>query len=164
MNAQKLIFLLVGVALGFVAGFWLANGVNRGEQDKLRAEVTRLRAEAAKNEEARGAQGAQTADGQNIPTLTEEELRRGVERADANPSDTQLQQMTGQALYVYAREKGNAAILPDVIRRLGAQPRHLRAELVLLAAVDAVRQPEPRDEPERDADQSEDDLLCVHER
>lgn len=135
MNAQKLIYMFVGVALGFVVGFWLANGVNRGEQDKLRAEVTRLRAEAAKNEGARAAQGGQPGDGQTIPTLSEEELRRGVERADASPSDAKMQQMTGQALYVYAREKGNAAILPDVIRILrrahDLEPKNLTTTTML---------------------------------
>lgn len=135
MNAQKLIFLVVGVALGFVAGFWLANGVNRGEQEKLRAEATRLRAEAAKSEEARNAERERAGGGQAIPTLTEEQLRAAVERADASPSDAKLQQMSGQALYVYAREKSNAVILPDVVRILrrahDAEPKNLTTTTML---------------------------------
>ncbi len=133
MNTQKLIFLLVGVALGFVAGFWFANGVNRGEQEKLRAEVTRLRAAAAENEAAKSRQpgGGEMA----IPTLSDEELRRGIERADANPSDAKMQQMSGQALYVYAREKNNAAILPDVVRILrrahDLEPKNLTTTTML---------------------------------
>ena len=118
MNTQKLIFLALGVALGFAAGFWLANGINRGEQDKLRAELTRLRAGAAQDEQEQGAQQGRAGGEAAIPTLTDERLRAAVERADANPSDAKLQQMSGQALYVYAREKGNAAILPDVVRLL----------------------------------------------
>ena len=135
MNAQKIIFLAAGVALGFVAGFWLANGVNRGEQDKLRSELTRLRAEAAKNEEARAARGAREGGEQTIPTLTDEQLRAAVERADAAPSDAKLQQMSGQALYVYAREKNNAAILPDVVRILrrahDIEPKNLTTTTML---------------------------------
>lgn len=135
VNAQKLIILLVGAALGFVAGFWLANGVNRGEQEKLRAEVTRLRAEAAKSEEARKTQGGQAGEGQTIPTLSDEQLRAAVERADAAPTDAKLQQMSGQALYVYAREKSNAAILPDVVRLLrrahDAEPKNLTTTTML---------------------------------
>lgn len=134
VNAQKLIFLAVGVALGFVAGFWLANGVNRGEQDKLRAELTRLRAEA-KNDEARAAQEKQAGAGETIPTLTDDQLRVAVERADASPADAKLQQMSGQALYVYAREKGNAAILPDVVRILrrahDIEPKNLTTTTML---------------------------------
>ncbi len=136
VNTQKLIFLAVGVALGFAAGFWLANGINRGEQEKLRAELTRLRAEAARGEQGPGARGGEQAGGEGaIPTLTDAQLRAAVERADASPSDAKLQQMSGQALYVYAREKGNAAIIPDVVRILrrahDIEPKNLTTTTML---------------------------------
>lgn len=122
MNRHKIIFLIVGVVLGFVAGFALANGINRGEHDKLRAEMVRLRAESEKKVGAQEAQGAspqpRADDGSSIPNLSDEQLRNAVARADSSPGDAKLQQMSGQALYVYAREKGNAAILPDVVRIL----------------------------------------------
>lgn len=135
MNTQKLIFLSVGVVLGFAAGFWLTNGINRGEQEKLRAELTRLRAEAAKNEQEQGARASQAGGAGAIPTLTDAQLRAAVERADASPADAKLQQMSGQALYVYAREKGNAAIIPDVVRILrrahDSEPKNLTTTTML---------------------------------
>ncbi len=136
VNVQKSIFLVVGVALGFVAGFALANGINRGEQDKLRAELTRLRAEPAKvRGAAQGAEAAQTNGDTTIPNLSDEQLRNAVTRADEKPDDAKLQQMSGQALYVYAREKENAAILPDVVRILkrahAAEPKNLTTTTML---------------------------------
>ncbi|HEY0170335.1 MAG TPA: tetratricopeptide repeat protein [Pyrinomonadaceae bacterium] len=118
--------LAVGAAclvVGLAAGFFITNGINRAEQDKLRSEVASLRAGGA------GAGGGKTAtqsggrqtpasgDG-SFPTLTDEQLGNAVKQADASPSDAELQHKVGQALYLYAWEKGNAQILPDVARIL----------------------------------------------
>ena len=118
MNKQKIIYLVIGVALGFAVGFSLANGINRGEQDKLRAELARLRAGTEKSAASQSQTEPPASGDDSIPTLSEEQLRNAVARADANPADAKLQQMSGQALYVYAREKEQPAILPDVVRIL----------------------------------------------
>lgn len=99
-------------------GFAVTNGINRAEHDKLRAELTRLRA-SSDGEDGRQPQPSPASeDDASIPNLTEEQLKNAIARADANTDDAKLQQMSGQALYVYVREKGNAAILPDVVRIL----------------------------------------------
>ena len=124
--------LLVGAALlvGFVAGFALANGINKGEGERLRGELVRLRAGGAggaqqkesgaadaraQGASARGAEGG--GDG-SFPTLTDEQLKNAVAKADASPSDAELQKKVGQALYVYAWQTSNASILGDVARIL----------------------------------------------
>jgi tetratricopeptide (TPR) repeat protein len=123
LNTKVVIIGAVGVVIGFIVGFALANGVNRQEQDKLRAEVATLRAGGATKDEAKGAgkdrQQKQPASGDgSFPTLTDEQLTNAVSKADASPSDVELQRKVGQALYVYAWQSSNASILPDVARIL----------------------------------------------
>lgn len=121
MNTQRIIFLIIGLALGFIVGFALANGINRDEHDKLQAELTRLRAGAANtNTNSSGASQSspQSPDGNSVPTLTDEQLRNAIAKADASPTDASLQKISGQGLYVYAMQTGNASILPDAARIL----------------------------------------------
>ena len=117
--------VLVGAAclvVGFLGGFFLANGINRGEQQKLSAEVASLRAggagKASAQQQGGGQQQANASGGESFPTLTDAQLKSAVAQADASPSDAELQHKVGQALYLYAWEKGNSQILPDVARIL----------------------------------------------
>jgi tetratricopeptide (TPR) repeat protein len=119
LNKKTVIYVVVSVALGFVAGFALANGINRQEQDKLRAELTRLRAGSPPGAGASGdARGAQPEADTALPTLTDAQLGNAIAQADAAPADLTLQRKAGQALYLYAMEKGNVSILPEVARIL----------------------------------------------
>lgn len=119
VNTKTVIIFLVGILLGFVVGFALANGINRQEQDKLRAGQSNTSAAAA-NAQAPAGQKSQTAAGDenSIPTLTDEQLKNAFAKADQKPDDAALQKQVGQAMYVYAWEKSNTAILPDVARVL----------------------------------------------
>lgn len=122
-KTKTLIAGAAGVLLGFLVGFFLANGLNRQEQEKLRAELAAARGGGAgrdgKNSPAQepGRQ-AQTAGDDSLPKLTPEQLSNAVKTADASPSDAELQRKVGQGLYVYAWQSGNASILPDVARIL----------------------------------------------
>jgi tetratricopeptide (TPR) repeat protein len=119
-----------GLLVGFVAGFVLANSVNRQEDERLRGELARARAGGAQNESGggngspsrtqgqSGAQRASDAGGSDFPALTEEQLKNAVAKADASPSDAELQKKVGQALYVYAWQTSNYSILTDVARIL----------------------------------------------
>lgn len=116
MNVQKVLIFAAGILFGFIAGFALANGINRSEQDKLRGELTKLRAGSGDasqsvSQPTPGVEGS-------LPTLTDEQLAAAVARADANPEDANLQRISGQALYLYATEKGNTSVLPDAARLL----------------------------------------------
>jgi tetratricopeptide (TPR) repeat protein len=107
------------VVVGFVVGFALANGINRQEQDKLREEVTSLRAGGATKDALKADARQTTAGGdESFPKLTDEQLTNAVAKADASPADAELQRKVGQALYVYAWQSGNASILPNVARIL----------------------------------------------
>jgi tetratricopeptide (TPR) repeat protein len=121
LSRDKAIYLAVGVALGFVVGFAMANGINSREHEQLRGELTRLRAAAPKGEQAQPSGSPQSpaeGDGTTLPQLTEGELRKAVEKADASPGDAALQRTAGQGLYLYAMQTGNSALLPDVARIL----------------------------------------------
>src|SRR5688500_3882062 len=116
-NVKTAVIGVLCVVLGFLAGFFFANAVNREEQNKLRAEVASLRANSSQNSSAGGQQAGGDGRG-SLPTLTEAQLKNAVAQADESPSDMAVQNRVGQALYFYALEKGNAQILPEVARIL----------------------------------------------
>ena len=121
LNARTLAVGAACLVVGFLAGFFVTNGINRAEQERLSAEVAQLRASGAgggvANAQAGPRQTPPEGDG-TLPTLTDEQLSNAVKQADASPSDAELQNKVGQALYFYAWEKGNAQILPEVARIL----------------------------------------------
>ncbi|HEV2859650.1 MAG TPA: tetratricopeptide repeat protein [Pyrinomonadaceae bacterium] len=117
--------LAAGLLVGLVVGFFVTNGLNRQEQERLQAELTRARAggggAAQSNSSApAGGQNASAPAGaeNSFPTLTDDQIKTAVARADADPSDAELQRKAGQALYYYAMQTGNASILPEVARLL----------------------------------------------
>jgi tetratricopeptide (TPR) repeat protein len=123
VSTQKIAYLLIGVALGFVVGFIFTNSVNRREHDALRAEVARMRggsgSNALKNDGANGdARGAINTNNSSEQRLTEEELRKAVAKGDDNPQDIALQRKLGQGLYLYAINFGSPALLSDAARML----------------------------------------------
>ncbi|HYH87383.1 MAG TPA: tetratricopeptide repeat protein [Pyrinomonadaceae bacterium] len=119
VNTTTVLIFVAGILLGFVVGFALANDINRKEQDKLRAELAEQKAGGATKTAEPGA-GAQVTNGDadQFPTLTEEQLKNAVAKADESPGDVELQKKVGQALYVYAWQTGTASILSDVARIL----------------------------------------------
>jgi tetratricopeptide (TPR) repeat protein len=123
-NSKVFIVGAACVVLGFAAGFFLANGLNRQEQDRLRAEVTTLKAGGPSTNGTNSAQPVdrgqptQASGDDSFPKLTDEQLANAVSKADASPADAELQRKVGQALYVYAWQTSNASILPDVARIL----------------------------------------------
>ena len=121
-NTKLVLIFLAGTLLGFVVGFALANLINRQEQDSMRAQLAPQRGGADAKRAGAGAAsqgGAQGDSGDDsIPTLTDEQLRGGISRADANPADLDLQRKTGQGLFYYAMKTGNTSVLPDVARIL----------------------------------------------
>src|SRR5688500_7204306 len=96
INARTLAVGAACLVVGFLAGFFLANGINRAEQQKLNAEVASLRAAGAGGGGGKttappgGRQTSDAGDG-SFPTLTDEQLSNAVKQADASPSDAALQ-------------------------------------------------------------------------
>src|SRR2546423_11700199 len=119
INTKTVLIFLAGILLGFAVGFALANSVNRQEQDKLRAGQSNTSDATANSQTASGKKSQAAAGDENsIPTLTDEQLKNAFAKADQKPADAALQKQVGQAMYVYAWEKSNTAILPDVSRVL----------------------------------------------
>ncbi|HVF68132.1 MAG TPA: tetratricopeptide repeat protein [Pyrinomonadaceae bacterium] len=129
-NTKLVLVLVGGLIVGFFVGFVLANNINKQEDEKLRGELARLRAGGSQSDSGGGNGSPSRAQGQSggqrtsaagdgeFPTLTDEQLRNAVSKADASPSDAELQKKVGQALYVYAWQTSNYEILPDVARIL----------------------------------------------
>lgn len=117
-NKKIVIAGAAGILLGFLIGFKLADSLNKPELDSARAEVARLRSGGEAKELPKGEERAASKDDGSFPTLTDEQLGNAVKQADADPSNVELQNKVGQALYFYAWEKGNAQILPEVARIL----------------------------------------------
>ncbi|HEX8354031.1 MAG TPA: tetratricopeptide repeat protein [Pyrinomonadaceae bacterium] len=136
LSSRTVVIGAACLVIGFLAGFFLTNSINREEQERLRAEVASLRAGAGGAKAAAQGGGQQTsAPGEDsFPTLTDEQLRNALTQADASPSDAELQHKVGQALYFYAWEKGNAGILPDVARILkrahALDPKNYRTTVI----------------------------------
>jgi tetratricopeptide (TPR) repeat protein len=107
--------LAAGLLVGLVVGFFVTNGINRREHERLRAELTRAQAGSAPP----GARSNAAPNGEDpFSSITDEQLKNAVARADASPSDAELQRKAGQALYYYVMQTGNASILPEVARLL----------------------------------------------
>src|SRR5215207_3700037 len=133
-NKKIVIAGAAGILLGFIIGFKLADALNKPELDSARAEVARLRGGGEAKEPPKGEERAAAKGGGEFPTLTDEQLGNAVKQADADPSNAELQNKVGQALYFYAWEKGNAQILPEVARILkrahALDPKNYRTTVI----------------------------------
>ncbi|MBV8855658.1 MAG: tetratricopeptide repeat protein [Acidobacteria bacterium] len=122
LNKRVLIVGALGVVLGFLAGFFLANGINREEQEKLRAELATTRAgRETAQQQGSGAgktQPTSAPGGDSSPSLSEEQIVNAIKRADQSPQDPEMQKKVGQGIFLYASETGNASYLPDGARIL----------------------------------------------
>ncbi len=102
MNRNALLIAVVSALIGTVAGFLLANTLNRSELSTLRAEYEQL-----KN---RGA-AANT-------SLNEDEIKATIAKADQNIGDVTLQRNVGVAIYRYAAMNEDVTLLQQSIRIL----------------------------------------------
>jgi tetratricopeptide (TPR) repeat protein len=117
LNKRVLVVGALGVVLGFTAGFFFTNGINRGEQEKLRAELAAAHAGARPPDSGKGQQ-ASAPGGDLSQSLSEEQIQNAVKKADQSPQDAELQKKVGQGLMLYASETSNASYLSDGARIL----------------------------------------------
>jgi tetratricopeptide (TPR) repeat protein len=120
LNKKVLVVGVLGVVLGFIAGFLFTNSINRGEQERLRAELAAARAGggATQGVGSGKAQQASATGGELSQSLTEEQILNAVKKADQSPQDAELQKKVGQGLMLYASETSNASYLSDGARIL----------------------------------------------
>ena len=102
MNQKTILVAAAACFAGFVAGFMLANTLNRNQ----------LAAPPASPQSAIVTPGSEPASA----VLSPEELKAKVEAADNNPTNFGYQKSLGLSLYRYASLKQDAALLPDAIR------------------------------------------------
>ena len=97
---------MVAALVGIIAGFLLANSINRNELSTLRAENESLRKERSASVDP------------SSGTLSAEEIKSTIQRADSNPTDFQTQRNVGIAMYRYAATKQDTDLLREAIRLL----------------------------------------------
>ena len=102
MNVKILTAALLGLLAGLVAGFTIANSINRSEINSLRGQAETGKKPAANS--------TASADGFSI---SDDELKAKIAEADANPENIGYQKNLGSALYRYATMKNN----PDIAAR-----------------------------------------------
>ena len=100
-------FVLLGAFGGLIAGFLLANSINRNELSVLRAENERF-----KTEQVPGS----TQDPKSA--LSDEEINATIARADQNPTDFDTQRNVGVAIYRYGAMKQDEKLIRQSVRIL----------------------------------------------
>ena len=110
MQRKYLIISTIAVLLSFAGGFLVANAINRGELDRSKGELERLKA-------------ANTSDRSD---LTPEEIDQKIAEADRDPSNIKYQKDLGTAFYRYAAMRQDTNILAKAVKLLeraaAAQP------------------------------------------
>lgn len=114
MNKHNLLYGIVGLLAGFIVGFLIANSINHREGGAPGAKLTQPGATApAQNNNLSSAP-----DSSDSPTLSDEEMQRGIAAGDQKPDDIQLQRKLGLGLYGYVVYTNEERYLPDAVRFL----------------------------------------------
>jgi len=106
MNKNTVMFVVLAVIFGFVAGFLVANKLNRSEMDSLRGVAARS-----------GASNSNSAAGDD-ESLSNDEIRAKIAEADANPTNLTYQKNLGISLYRYGAMKESPEIVGESKRIL----------------------------------------------
>lgn len=107
MNKTFFTGVVIGISIGLIVGFLVANNINSSEINKLRSQAPTAPKTAANNQTAN--------DGFS---LGPDELKAKITEADANPSNFAYQKNLGSALYRYATMKNDTALLDEAVRLL----------------------------------------------
>lgn len=107
MDKSKILYLIIGILSGLIAGFLFANSQNRKQIENLQNEITNLKSATTLQKE------------QGNPTeLSREEIQGAINKADQTPNDIELQQKVGTYLYQYAAMQKDTSYLSDIARIL----------------------------------------------
>jgi len=107
MSGKNFWMSIVALVFGFAGGFFLANTLNRVEMDTVKAENDRLKT----NRDTSSDEAAEF-------SLTDEETKKKLAEADANPKNFAFQKNLGLALYRYASMKRDVELLSKSMRIL----------------------------------------------
>jgi Flp pilus assembly protein TadD len=103
MKKVSIIITIIVAIASFVGGFVAANSLNRKELNDLRTEIAGLQ----KNQKT-----------DSDKTLSKGEIQARIAEADKNPDNIEFQKNLAFALYLYANNKQDASLLPDILRIL----------------------------------------------
>ncbi len=106
MNKNAVMFVVLAVIVGFVAGFLVANKLNRSEMDSLRSVAAR--STPSNSNSAAG----------DDDSLSGDEIRAKIAEADANPTNLTYQKNLGISLYRYGAGKESPEIISESKRIL----------------------------------------------
>jgi tetratricopeptide (TPR) repeat protein len=133
---SKLPYVLLGLVVGFAVGFYVANRANRSEFERLRAEAT-PRASAGTNAKT-DARNDGAAPAPQKTSLSDDELKNVITKADASPANLDLQRKVGEGLYLYATQFSKPDLLPDALRILKRAQAGAPQDYELLVALGNV--------------------------
>lgn len=108
MWKHTILYVIIGVLVGFWGGFLLTNTLNRQEFDRLRGELNSLKA----------GQTGTTQTNQSASKLSEDEIKNLIQQADGKADDAAFQKNVGFSLYRYASMQQQYELLPEVARLL----------------------------------------------
>lgn len=145
---KNLLSIAGGLLAGFVLGFILANAMARSANEQVRAGS--MAAANANSEQSVNGGGAQSSSGNNAqPSISDEELRSAIARADARPDDIKLQHDFGMALYRYQDPRYFPDVARFLKRALDADPSNRELTVMLGNVLFDIGQ---SSDPERFAD------------
>lgn len=107
MHRNTVGFIIVAAIAGFIAGFLLANNINRSA-------ITTSGTQIEQKKSVNSNQSQNT----DEPSLSAEELRSKIAEADKNPANFAYQKNLGISLYRYASMKSDPDLLTESIRIL----------------------------------------------
>jgi tetratricopeptide (TPR) repeat protein len=136
VTGQKILYAVVGLVVGAVAGFVFANSANRKELDSLRAELSRAKSGVQDaTRDARGQASPRQSDSAAPQMPSEQEIHDLIAKADARSDDGDYQRQVGQGVYMYSLAQRAPALMPEAIRLLQraekADPKDYQTILLL---------------------------------
>ena len=113
MNKSNILFGVIGLFAGLVISFIVTNALHGGERAALSANVARPGSTPQAVETEAGSTAKDPSE-----SLSDEEIRGAIAKADARADDAAVQRNFGLALYQYASQTRDTRYLPDVARFL----------------------------------------------
>jgi tetratricopeptide (TPR) repeat protein len=123
MTGKNIIILFVAIIASFIAGFAIANSINRSEILSLESDLVKSKTE---QKEIAG------------QTLSIDEIKQRVNEADADPTNIDFQRKLGIALYTYATMKQDPSYLNDISRILARADKNEATDFDLIATIGSV--------------------------
>lgn len=107
MHKNTILFVIIAGLGGFIAGFWLANSINRSETSAIRSQNDRTVSANSNSSQTTGE-----------PDLTNDEIKAKIAEADRSAGNFAFQKNLGVALYKYAAMKQDVDLLTEAVRIL----------------------------------------------